>query len=317
MARKSIKNNNDDGTTSQNNTASETQNAQVAAKTDKRSPLVYVVIIAMVILVIAIAYYALYGSGGHSLTSKQILSDISNSSLNKTQALFVNDLKKSENVSDLHVSYYSSNATEYVTQTNNLTIAISSNQTLDSYKLGSYNRSAITSIATYTNSKNGEVIAKNVSSLYYYNTNTTLICFNDTTYSSGLITNSSLKCANGDQGLSYIEETPFTAANVSVLGYLVFNATITYGGIKTIDGRSCDSFIISNATSANLQSNYSVFNLCLDTQYGIPLYFNQTDVVGGVPSSFVITATAFSLNASRSEFVILQQYLNAIRHSII
>ena len=183
--------------------------------------------------------------------------------------------------------------------------------------MGNYNKTVIQYHNSYANTQNGDVIAKNISSIYYYNTNTTITCFNDTTYSSGLVTNSSLQCGSGDQGLSDIEETPFTAVNVSSLSYLVFNNTVTYDGAETIAGRSCDDFIISNATASNLQFNYSVFNLCIDTQYGVPLYFNETDVIGGVPSSFVFTATAVSTNVPSSEFVIPQQYLNSIQQSII
>jgi hypothetical protein len=97
----------------------------------------------------------------------------------------------------------------------------------------------------------------------------------------------------------------------------VFNNTVTYSGSKSIAGRNCDDFIISNATGANLQSNYSVFNLCIDTQYGVPLYFNETDVTNGVPGSFAFTATSVSTDVPSSEFVIPQQYINAIPHSII
>ncbi len=156
-----------------------------------------------------------------------------------------------------------------------------------------------------------------MSGTYYYNTNTTLTCFNDTTYSAGLVTNSSLQCGSGDQGMSFMEATPYTAVNVSSLSYLVFNSTVSDAGAKTIGGRGCEDFIISNATTANLQSNYSVFNICLDNQYGIPLYLNQTVVSGGIPSSFAVMATAVSANASSSEFVIPQQYLNAVPKSII
>ncbi|HIH50418.1 MAG: hypothetical protein ABSE71_04005 [Candidatus Micrarchaeaceae archaeon] len=305
MARKNAQNDESGDAAGQNNTG-------------KRNPLMYVAIIGIVVMVIAIAYFELSGGlGRQSLSSKQIFSNVSSMNLNQTQALFVNDLEKSENVGNLYVSYYSSNATQYITESGNLTIVISSNQTIDSYKLGNYNRTSITGILAYTNARNGEVMAKNVSGTYYYNTNTTLTCFNGTTYSAGLVTNSSLQCGSGDQGMSFIEATPYTAVNVSSLSYLVFNSTVSYTGTKTIAGRGCDNFIISNATASNLQSNYSIFNICLDNQYGIPLYLNQTVVSGGIPSSFAVTATAVSANASSSEFVIPQQYLNAIPKSII
>ena len=306
------KNSNSSGTASQNNTSD-----SAPASTPKRNTMLYVTIIIAVVAVVAIAYYLLSGSSGQSLTNKQVFNNVSSTSLNRTQSLFVNDLKKSENVSDLEVSYYYSNATRYIKESSNLTIAVSSNQTINSYKMGSYNKSVIASVIAYTNSNTGEVIEKNVSDIYYYNTNTTVTCFNDTAYTAGLVTNSSLQCGSGDQGLTGIEEAPFVAANVSSLSYLVFNNTVTYGGTKTIAGRTCDDFIISNATAANLQSNYSVFNMCVDTQYGILLYTNQTFVTGGIPSTFTFVATSVSTNVPSSEFVIPQQYLSTISKSII
>ena len=96
-------------------------------------------------------------------SSSQIFNNVSNANLNQTQMLFVNDLEKSENVTNLYVSYYSKNATQYITQSSNLTLAISSNMTIDSYRLGNYNRSSITGVQAYTNAKNGDVVAKNVS----------------------------------------------------------------------------------------------------------------------------------------------------------
>ncbi len=292
-------------------------NAPRAAKPGGNGNLLkYAVMIIVVGALIAIAYYVLSGSG-QGLSSEQIFQNVSSANLNQTQALLVSDLEKSLNVSDLYVSYYSSNATQYVRQSSNLTIALTNNQTIDSYKLGDYNRTSITSIVAYTNAKNGIRLAENVSGVYYYNTNATITCFNDTSYSSMLVSNSSLQCATGDQGLSYLEETPFTAANVSSLSYLVFNNTVTYGGTKRMAGRSCDDFVISNATAANLRSNYTVVELCIDKGYGIPLYFNDTTVVGGVPSSFAFTATVVSMNVTSSELVVPQQYLNAVSQSII
>jgi hypothetical protein len=317
MAKKNIADEDGYGAGSQSNTDTTYTNAQPTPNTGKRSLSKYIAIMIIVVVAIVIIYDVSTGLGGPSLNSKQIFSSVSNSSLNQTQSLFIKDLEKSENVTSLQVMYYSNNATSYITPSNNLTIAITSNQTINSYKLGNYNKTVITSIVAYTNSKNGVLIAKNVSSIYYYNTNATVLCSNDTTYSSTLVTNSSLQCGSGDQGFSSIEEAPYTAVNVSSLSYLIFNSTVTYSGTKSIAGRNCDYFIISNATSSNLQTNYTVSDLCVDTQYGVLLYLNATDVVGGVPNSFVFTATAVSTNVPSSEFVIPQQYLNAIPHSII
>jgi len=287
---------------------------------------IYIAIGIIAIVLIVIAYLALTAPGNQSLSSSQILDNVSSSNLNQTQALFVNDLKNSENVGTLYIQYYSRNATRYITESSNLTVAISSNQTIDSYKLNNYNKTIYRNEIAYTNSANGEVMAENLSYLYYYSpdniTNSSMAgkqvtCINETAYSAGLVTNSSLQCGYGDQGNSYLEETPFTAVNVSSLSYLVFNNTVTYSGIRTIAGRSCDNFIITNATASNIQSNYSVFDFCVDRQYGVPLYYNQTYVTGGVPSSFSFTATLVSTNVTGADFAIPQSYLNTIQKSII
>ncbi len=314
MARKSTRNANNTDTSSQSNAAG---SVLPTTNATNRRLLKYVAIAVIVGVVLVLGYYTITGVSSHSLNSKQIFSNVSSYDLNQTQSLFVNDLEKSENVSSLQVAYYSSNTTEQVPESGNVTIAITYNQTIDSYKSDTYNKTVITDTVAYTNSETGARIIKNVSSVYYYDTNTTVTCLNDTSYSALSVTNSSLQCGFGDQGWSYLEETPFTAANVSALSYLVFNNTITYKGVKSIAGRSCDGFIFSNATAANLQSNYTIYNLCIDTRYGIPLYFNATEVAGGVPNSFVFTATAVTTSVSASEFVIPPQYLSAIPNSII
>src|SRR5271157_2873382 len=104
MARKSAKNDDSDDTDSQDNKA---DNAQPATNEAKGSLTKYIAIIVVVGVVLVLGYYAVSGLGGHSLSSRQIFSNVSSAGLNKTQALFVSDLEKSENVSNLQVSYYS------------------------------------------------------------------------------------------------------------------------------------------------------------------------------------------------------------------
>lgn len=282
---------------------------------NKRKHLIMYIAIAAVVIVAVAAVY-IFISGSKTLNSNQIFSSISNASLNQTQKQFVDDLEKSGNITNIAVVYKVLNSTAYVTESNNLTLAINSNDTISSYKMGNYNKTVIASIVTDSNAKTGEIIAKNASYVYYYNTNTTLTCFNETIYSAS-VSNSSLDCGSGDQGLDYIEEAPFTAANVSSLSYLALNNTVTYQGIRSIAGRNCDNFIISNETGSNLESNYTVFDMCVDRQYGILLYINETEVSNGLPSSFVMTAVSVSPYVNASEFVIPQRYLNAKSSSII
>ncbi|MDE1860674.1 MAG: hypothetical protein KGH72_03050 [Candidatus Micrarchaeota archaeon] len=281
-----------------------------------RSPLIYVAILAAVLAVMALAYYEFSGASGTGLTSNQVLNNVSGSNLNATQALFINDLRQSANITNMHVSYYFGNSINYITAPGNHTIAVTSNQTLDSYKFGSYNKSVFSSVVTYADSQNGSTIAKNISKVYYYNTNTMLTCFNYTSYLSNSVTNSSLSCSHGDNGFSYLEVTPYTIANVTPLALLVFNNSVSYSGVKDVFGRNCDYFAISNVTSANTRSNYSVIDICLDKQYGFPLFLNETLVSAGLPNSFSLTADLVSTNVSQSEFVVPQRYINATQQAI-
>lgn len=278
-------------------------------------------IIVIVVIIIGIAYYAITKlSSGSSTPTSATLNSISNSSLNQTAALFLTDLKNSQYVSALHVTYFESNATIYSTPPGaNYSIAITSNQTVQSYKLNDYNRTDVINLFAYTNTKDGDVLSENVSDIEYYNSNTTIICFNQTTYELGAKTNSSLQCESGDGGESFIEQFPFTADNITAFAFVIDNATysLKYVGTETYIGRSCDDFIISNETTSNLLTNYSAFSMCLDHQYGVPLYFNATEVVGGIPNSTVYTATALSTNVTASDFVIPQAYLDNVSHSII
>jgi hypothetical protein len=314
MAKKSDDTDNDDAN-GKDGTNGAAQGPQGASS--RKSPLLYVAVAIAIVAAVFLVYSYVPGIGGQALTSKQIFEEVSNSSLNTTQALFIRDLERSENLSNLYVSYIYQSAPDYITQPGNLTVEITSNQTIDSYKLGNYNRTTVSGTTDYANAKGGTLIERNTSSVYYYHTNTTITCSNVSAYSQLSAPSSSLQCYSGDDGLSYIEEAPFTAANVSSLSYLVFNSTMTYSGRRSYAGRACDNFVISNATSSNIASNYTVFDLCVDTQYGILLYLNQTNVANGIPSPFAFSATAVSLNVSGSELVIPQAYLSNVSHSII
>lgn len=297
---------------------------QSTQSTQKRNPLVYVAVIVVIFVVIGVAvyYFSKSGGQGQSVSTSNILSNLSSSNLNTTQQLFVSDLERSQNDSSLQVSFYSSNATEHV-QSGNETIAISSNQTIDSYKAGNQNVSVQRDMLVYTNEATGQVLAKNITALYYYNiSSNTITCYNQTTYTLGAyglaVSNATLQCQPGDGGLSYLEEYPFRPTNVSSIAVLVNMGNITYKGSKTVMGRSCDDFILSNATSANLLSNYSTLDVCIDKQYGIPISFNETDVVGGVPQKpYTFVATSISSSVSASDFVIPSEYLSNVSQSII
>jgi len=309
---------NDDSTSAAQPTQQQQQNQQPHVGRG-RNLFLYVIIGLVVLVLVVVIYFAVTSLSSTSApTSGQVLNNITNSSgLNTNQSMFVNDLKKSESVSNLKVIYYSANATERVTWPGNTTVAINSNQTIDSYTYDGYNRTDYVSIVSYTDTKTNVVLQENVSAVEFYSTNKTISCFNDTSYASGLQTNNTLQCYNGDEGLDYLEQSPFSAANDSGLAYLVFNNTVSYRGTKSYAGRSCDDFLISNASYSNLQSNYTVYDICLDSQYGIPLYLNQTNVTNGMPTSFYFVATAVSADVNASQVAIPTAYSSIVQSSFI
>ena len=293
---------------------SKLQNGQPVAPQEppskkKNSRLVYGLSAVAILLVIIPAYYLLSGSVAKQTTSNNFLNNLTNSSLNATQLNFMNDLKKGEAVVAVHVKYALNNMTLMSNGTNG-SVIIRMTQSVDSYRLGSNNKSILLGAAAYLSPKTRKLLAQNLSEIYYYNTSvSTLTCINQTVNYSGLI-NSSLQCGKGDSGLSYLNAFPFRIANVSALGTLVTDANVTQKAPRLIDGRSCDNFYFSNETKANHLNNYSISEVCLDSQYGTPLLINESDVVSGIAyPGTVLTAVNFSTAVSISEFAIPQDYL--------
>jgi hypothetical protein len=225
-------------------------------------------------VIAALAYLVVRTNNERQVTPS--FHNLSNSTLNRTGLTLLQDLKKSLNVTSLHVTYLTGN-----------------NQTIDSYHLAGYNKT---------------VYHTNTYTIYYYETNMTLACLNQ----SG----SSVKCSKGTGGYNYLVKFPYTAKNISMFGILMVEGNLTSTGTQIIAGRKCDNFEFSNLTRGNLLSNYSVINLCLDSQYGIPLYVNETGVIGGALNSAVrLTATYFSTNVSKSDFAIPASYTKALQNA--
>jgi hypothetical protein len=287
-----------------------------------RNTLMYAAVAILIIAIVVMAYF-LFNLNAKRQATNKILSNknLSNSSFNRTQLILLQDLQKSlstyknlnsSQTKGIHVTYYVENGTHYIQQSNGINLTVNGSETIDAYQLGSFNKTIIRNTLIYSNSKTGKLVSKNISSIYYYSSNTTITCFNDTTIISNH-SNSSLQCTSGDAGLDYILKYPYMASNISQFGYLILEGNITYGGVKAILGRNCDSFEFSNVTHTTLLSNYSVTNLCLDSVYGIPIYARSIDIVNGTPiSTYNYTATNFSTNVQGSSFIIPAAYLTNI-----
>lgn len=86
---------------------------------------------------------------------------------------------------------------------------------------------------------------------------------------------------------------------------------MTYLGNESVAGRNCSSFFVSSRNYSSASANYSTASICLDKELGIPLYYNQTDIVMGAENFSVrIIAQNISAESNPGDFVIPQSYLN-------
>ena len=268
---------------------------------------------ANILIVIAIAVVAVAGvlvyislASNHAPAGSGIQSAQANP--NKQGPLFLSDIHKISTLNKgIEVSYITSNASTYLAKVAGNTMIVSTNQTITSFVLGKDAASFLRSSITYSNYSTKQTTYRNVTVLSYYNTtNATILCYNQTIYLYGS-TNSVLNCYKGT-GVAYFESFPFTLSNLGSIAPLANVSNVTYEGVSTIDGISCNGFAMEELSSMN-PANYSTYVVCLDAQYGIPVYLNTTVVRGRNVSSTAIEAVDFSTNVSSSDFVIPSNYL--------
>lgn len=277
---------------------------------------VYLVVAAVVVIAL-VAFYSVYISGGKSGKQKgnSSLSNVTSTSSaqNISKQLFYSDLAKALNVTDLGV-VYAANTTKQVVPSVQKGIVVTSNQTISSYMMGrNYDKALFFSQVIYTGSKNNTVLGINTTRLYYYETpNNTVTCLNQSGYFGNAVINTSIRCLQGNGGILDLVSFPFTITNLTSFGYIGLS-NITAQGTKVIDGRTCNSFVSSSA-GKNLLANYSTAEFCLDTQYGIPIYYNETDVIDGAEyQGLYIVIKSMTTNLSQSDFTIPQTYLDYVK----
>ncbi len=288
-------------------------------KTSKASPFAYIGVVILLIAILVLAYLVINASTnpGANLRKQQTFNivNLSNSTVNRTKLILLSDLKKSLNLSSFSISYVSDNASRVVQGQGSFTLNIASVRTINSYHANNYSVTIYKNTTTYTDANTGELLSKNVSGIYYYSkANMQIECANHTTINTAGAENTTLDCGHGIQNNYYLLQFPYYAKNISKLGILVIEGNITYTGTKAIANRSCDNFVFSNITNANLLLNYSVVDLCLDSEYGIPLYIRGTNIIQRVPNKTIIwTMSQFATNASASDFIVPEQYLRATK----
>lgn len=276
--------------------------------------------VLVVVLIAVIVIYLFFAGSGSSVPQQQnanIYSNATNSNLTSGQMLFYKDLARVSNLSGMVVSFsLQPEATFQTMPYGNATLDVVSQQNVTSYLLGQSVRTSYLNNVEYVGSANGSVISRNFTGIYYYsNSNNTVVCQNLTTYVGGRA-NSSFGCLKGNGGLQGIVDFPFTLNNLTAVGYLG-QSNITYEGTRSVAGRSCQSFL-SSGLGSNLFGNYSIVSVCLDGQYGIPLYYNETDYSGGTAyQGPYFLAESVSTNVSPSELAIPGAYLNDSSSSMI
>jgi hypothetical protein len=276
----------------------------------KRSMTPYIIIGIILVLIVVLGYFAFLAPSAPSNPNQNILSNLTNKSLTSAQHLYYEDLAKAADISALSISYSTGgNVSQPITGPNNTKLIVTANQKINSETMGNNSTSTLYAAVTYHNAANNALLISNDSNIYFYDTpQNTVTCLNQTTYEAGT-SSANLTCTYGDGGLYYLDSFPFVITNVTALGYLG-PADVTYLGTKTIIGRTCDNFMISNQTGG-LISNYTTVSTCLDTQYGIPLYFNETDFSGGLPSQgMLLVVQNISTNVSGQAFVIPPAYIS-------
>lgn len=284
-----------------------TQTSQQSTQSgSNRKTLIYILVGVMLVLILAAAYFTLF-SGPSTPPNQNIYSNLSSANLTPGQHAFYVDLAKAANVSSIGVTYFAGNYTNATISPGGAPLVSTTQQIITAYRSGADNASELLTTVTYFDAASNSIVGTNSSDVYFYNTTQgTVTCINETT-SAGIIRNGNLTCTFGDGGLGYLRSFPFEITNVTALGYLG-TGSVTYSGPSTMIGRACDDFLVSNLISPSA-SNYSQVSLCMDEQYGIPLYFNETDYSNGVPSQgLLLVAQNISSNVPASAVSIPAAY---------
>lgn len=273
--------------------------------------LIYLGIIILVAIIAVV--YLLSPTKNASFLS---IYNLSNPNLTQNQRLFLEDLQNVSNADSLSISYSAGRTIQLIPYSNNVIVVSASSDNFISYRLGSEIKSIFNSNFTQIDQSSNTLITKNDTSLYFYSTsNGTMACAIDDKYMNST-SNFSIRCQRGDAGLSFLEQFPSVPTNSSSIIFYLTIGNTSYVGQKSFIGRSCDDFHITNETTS--PANYTTAEICIDKQYGVPLYLNMSDVAGGsVTSGSTLVATSITTNVSASEFVIPAKFLNNVSSGTI
>ncbi len=278
------------------------------------NPIIYLLVIILVAALIAIAYYAFVSPNNHA---NGAFNFSNTTGLNATESMYMSDLANATLSGAVAVTYVSGpSSPQTIVESPNLTVKETTTQVITSYALGSDIKSVYLGNITYMDAASGKVLDWNTSTLYYYNTTSgTVTCQLSTTM--GMPVNSSPYCMGG-VGAAFLTSFPFTLKNLSYMGYLAVdnaillgNVSVSYDGVRSYAGRRCDNFIVSNETSS-LLSSYNTFDVCIESGLGLPLYFNETDILNGVVNdTSYLQAVNVSTNVSGAEFTIPASFIGS------
>ena len=208
--------------------------------------------------------------------------------------MFDSELNISGSLSDIGVEYAFGNMS---TELNSgaQQIHVLQSETIYSYRLGGYSKSVMDTSLSYMQGQNTLDNYSNITS--YFNTPALkLRCVNQSVYRTSGASNATVSCVNGstsEQAGSF----PLSINAAVGLAAIANGYSGSYLGKRNISGRMCDDYLFSNTTYAVT----TTYNICLDRNYGIPVYMNETVFKDGVYSHstyMVLKRIYTSLNSS-------------------
>ncbi len=208
--------------------------------------------------------------------------------------MFDSELNMSSSLSDIGVEYVFGNTSAEL-KSGTQRIQVLQSETIYSYRFGGYSKAVMDTSLSYAQGQNTLVSYSNITS--YFNTPMLeLTCVNQSVYHTAGASNATISCINGTSS-EQADSFPISINAVAGLEAITKTYSGSYLGTKNISGRTCDDYLFSNTT----QAVTTTYNICLDTDYGMPLYMNETVAKNGTYSysTYMIMKRIYSnLNSS-------------------
>ena len=208
--------------------------------------------------------------------------------------MFDSELNISGSLSDIGVEYAFGNTSAKM-GSGTQQVDVLQSETIYSYLFDGYSKEVMDVSLSYMQGHNTLDNYSNVTS-YFVTPALKLSCINQSVYRTAGTSNTTVSCVNGsspEQAGSF----PLSIKAAVNLASIATTYPGSYLGTKNISGRICNDYLFSNTT----QAVTTTYNICLDSDYGIPDYMNETVFKDGVYSHstyMVLKRIYTSLNSS-------------------